>query len=137
MLSPVDSGKDLLFEPDHNLLTPLGVDAYESVVARGDDGSVWLSAQNYHGITAHLGAGMQLGTVRPTEVVAHDSVSISENACGSCNAPIKAAENSPQRLEQLCCELNLPSSTVSPGEVAKRRALIAEFSDVFALAKWL
>ena len=27
----------------------------------------------------------------------------------------------------------LPSSTVSPGEVAKLRALIAEFSDVFAL----
>ena len=72
MLSPVDNGKDLLFEPDHK--TPLGVDAYESVVARGDDDSVWLSAQNYHGITAHLEAGMQLGTVSPTEVVALDSV---------------------------------------------------------------
>ena len=128
VLSPVDSGKDLLFEPDHNLLTPLGVDAYERVVARGDDGSVWLSAQNYHGITAHLEAGMQLGTVRPTEVVALDSVSISENACGSCNAPVKAVENTPKRLEQLCCVLNLPSSTASPGEVAKLRALIAEFS---------
>ena len=32
VLSPVDSGKDLLFEPDNNLLTPLGIDPYESVV---------------------------------------------------------------------------------------------------------
>ena len=28
------------------------------------------SAQNYHSITAHLEAGMQLGIIRPTEVVA-------------------------------------------------------------------
>ena len=83
-----------MFEPDHNLLT--GVGGYESVVACDDDGSVWLSAQNYHSITAHLEAGMQLGTIRPTEVVALYSISISENTCVSCNAPIKAVENTPE-----------------------------------------
>ena len=42
---------------------------YVSVVVAGDKRNVVLALQTYQGVTAHLEAGMELGTVRPVEVV--------------------------------------------------------------------
>jgi len=46
---------------------------------------------------------------------------------------VGAVEYSSGRLEQLCCELNLPLDTLSPDEAEQLRNLIREFSDIFAL----
>ena len=122
--SPVPSCADLLFEPNYDLLIPLGVNSYEYVVTANGDGEVWLTVQNHWGITAHLETGMQLGTVRPTEVVALDSGPLPGGTDISCNAPVKAVECMPECLEQLCSELGL-LDTLSSGEAAQLKALFS------------
>lgn len=60
----------MLFEPEHDVLMPLGVNADECVVTTSEDGEVWLPVQNHQGITVHLKVGIRLGTVRSTEIIA-------------------------------------------------------------------
>ena len=50
-LSPICG--DMLFEPDHKVLVPLGVDAHECVITTDGDGVARLPLQNFQGITAH------------------------------------------------------------------------------------
>ena len=99
-----------------------------------DDGDVWLAVQNCQGITVHLDAGVELGTIRPTKVMPLHSDSQPGDTEVSHNAPVEAVEHTPGRLEQLCNELNLPLDTLSPGEAAQLKALVSEFSDIFALS---
>ena len=126
---------DLLFEPNLDLFMPLGVVACESVVTANKEGNVWLAIHNHQGITAHLEAGMQLGTVKPTEVVAEPLNSGSQSGDADCsyNASVKALKNTPERLQELSKVLNLPLDMLSSGEASQLNALISEFSDVFAL----
>jgi len=108
--SPVPGCADLLLEPNHDLLIPLGVNAYEYVVTANGDGKVRHTVQNHWGITAHLETGMQLGTVRPTKVVALDSGPLPGGTDVSCNAPVKAVGCMRECLERLCSELGLPDT---------------------------
>ena len=124
----------MLFEPKHDLLAPLGVNASECVVTVTEDGEVLLPVNNYQGITAHMEAGMQLGTVRSVEIVTSTGEILTESSkTTSSNAPLKAVECTPGRIEQVCAELNLPLDTLSPSEATELKALVTEFSDVFAL----
>ncbi len=129
--SPTTGGcSSLLFEPEHDVLAPLGVSASECVITVSEDGEVLLPVNNYQGITARR---MQLGTVRSIDGVALGGESLSERTGTSSNAPLKAVECILGRIEQVCAELNLPLDTLSPGEATQLKSLVTEFSDVFAL----
>ena len=110
-LSPICG--DLLFEPDHKVLVPLGVDAHECVITTDGDGRARLPLQNFQGITAHLEAGTQLGTIKSTDVVTLDSDFGDEDDDVSCHAHVKAVEQTPERFQQLYRELNLSLDTLT------------------------
>lgn len=132
--SPFSSSTDLLFEPDYDMFVSLGITASEYVVTASEEGYIWLTVQNPQGITAHLEGGMQLGTVRPTEIVALDGDYLPGDIGSSCVAPVTVVENVPECLEQLYSELLLPLDTRSSTEAAQVKALVTEFSSIFALS---
>ena len=130
------SAKDLLFEPDHEILAPLGVNAAESLITTCGNGEVWIPIENHQGVTVRLEAGTPLGTVRPADI--NYSATTSETSTTEClptssNSPVKTIRQTPERIKQLMSQLNLSLESLSPMEVLKLKALIEEFSDVFAL----
>ena len=131
--TPAPKCKGLLFEPEHAALEPLGVNAYESVVGVDENGELWLPIENYQGVTARLEAGMHLGTIRETTVVT-TSQSLSESTSSkSLINPVAAISCTPARVERLCSELEFPLEHLSSDENSQLRALITDFTDIFAL----
>lgn len=55
-------------------------------------------------------------------------------AATSCNAPVQAIFNTPDRTDQIVDALSLPVAKLSNDQVTQLKALIAEFPDVFALS---
>ena len=52
----------------------------------------------------------------------------------SCNAPVQATCNSPDKIEENVDALSLPATNLSADQMSQVKALIAEFPDVFALS---
>ena len=130
---PVNDYSDMLFEPDCAVLSQLGVSMLESVVKVDANGHVYLPVDNYQCITAHLEAGLPLGTVRPTVVSSLGDQELADNPNASTNAHVKAIQRTPERTELLVSQLALPSDQLLPDEHSELGALINEFQDVFAL----
>ena len=81
------------------------------------------------GVTVRL-AGIPLGTVRPADIATTSETSTTEYLPTSSNSPVKAIRQTPEHIKQLMSQLNLSLENLSPMEVLKLKALIA---DVFAL----
>ena len=134
--------KDLLFQPSQEVLRPLGVCVEESLISPPDDGTtVWVPVENYQGMSVHLEAGSELGVVTSlTEaVVPCEAGGVApagpegDDRDTSFMAPVKALENTPERVEKVIQSLDLSTDDLSPEEVIQLRELISEFADVFAL----
>ena len=91
-------------------------------------------------MTVRLEAGMQLGTVRPADVVlpikrfnADETSTSSDSLPTSSNSYVKTIQHTPERVQRLMEQLNLPLENLSSTEAMKLKKLLEEFSDVFAL----
>ena len=136
---------DFLFEPHHDALGTLGVCAQESLLHKRDDGTLLVPVQNYQGMAVHMEAGALLGEIRSLE---HDhkvltldealhlpSLAKDENGSAtSCNTPVQAVFNIPDRIDQIVDALSLPVTKLSSDQAVQLKALVAEFPDVFALS---
>ena len=136
---------DFLFEPHHDALGTLRVRAQESLLHKRDDGTLLVPVQNYQGMAVHMEAGALLGEIRSLE---HDhkvltldealhlpSLAKDENgSVTSCNAPVQAVFNIPDRIDQIVDALSLPVTKLSSDQAVQLKALVAEFPDVFALS---
>ena len=110
VMCPVKSQKDLLFEPDHEILAPLGVNAAKSLITTCGDGEVWIPIENHQGVTVRLEAGTPLGTVRPADITysaTTGETSTTEFLPTSSNSPVKAIRQTPEHIKQLMSQLNL------------------------------
>ena len=114
----------MLFEPKRELLGPLGIDAYESVISLRSDGTVLIPLENYQGIPVKLEEGVELGTVRECDLTKHETSGV-PGSCGTAEpeiasrcAAVKALPNTPERFEQLLKMLELPANKLSPEELA-------------------
>ncbi len=132
----------MLFEPNHEVLSLLGLNVEEAVVSASEKGDVWVPIENYQGVPAHLEAGVQLGTVRisvccrplpfPPCGVENPSpcpedVSPENVSPDSAMAAVRAIEYTPKRIDKLTEELNLPNDRLSPSENADLKLLSSNF----------
>ena len=109
---------DLLFEPCHDLLVPLGVSAQESVLSRCGDHTVLVPMENRQVVTVHLEPGTQLGIVKPIQVQRDmrlvDQLALSDlrllnpSQTSSSTAHVQAVKATPERCRKLSAALNLP-----------------------------
>ena len=143
-LSQSNAGmSDLLFEPCHNLLAPLGVSAHESVLSRCGDHTVLVPMENHQGVTVHLEPGTQLGVVKPVQVerdmrlvdqlVLSDMRPLDPPQTSICTAHVKAVKATPECCRKLSAALNLPAVELARDESPMLEALVCEFADAFAL----
>ena len=126
--------REVLFEPNHKVLDPLGVSVTESLVTL-KNGEVILPIENYHGNIVHLDAGVELSCVRCSESVLEcsDQPMRERMRSVSINAPIRAEKPPTSRVKKLLQMLCYPLVKLSPKENERLKSLITEFSDVFAL----
>lgn len=122
----------VLFEPCHEILEPLGLNVMESLVSM-EDNEIVLPVENHQGNTVYVSTGVQLGTVRNTDVDATELVEVSEGPV-ACNASVQAKITSCERAEKLPQLLCLPLVKLSPEENIQLKELVTEFNDVFALS---
>ena len=57
-------GQELLFEPAHNKIDPLGVSALEFLIFIDSEGLAVIAIQNYQGVCVQLHPGLEIGAVR-------------------------------------------------------------------------
>ena len=134
---------DLLFEPCHNLLAPLGVSAQESVLSRCDDHTVLVPMENHQGVTVHLDPGTQLGVVKSVQVERDmrlvDQLGLSDSRpldppqTSSGTAHVQAVKATPERCMKLSAALILPAMELARDEVPMLEALVCKFANVFAV----
>jgi hypothetical protein len=55
------------------------------------------------------------------------------DSVGSCNAPVKAVFNTPERIDQIVDALSLPVIKLSNDQASQLKALVTDFPDIFAL----
>ena len=128
-------GQELLFEPAHDKLEPLGVSALESLISVDSEGLAVIPIHNFQGVCVKLDPGMEIGAVRRCalpDVVKVDVEPVHEGNEADC-AHVKALRDDSQRCSKLIKALNLPASKLNSGEMDKLKALLLKFSDVFAL----
>ena len=130
-------GQELLFEPAHDKLEPLRVSALESLISVYcySEGLAVIPIQNYQGVCVQLDPGMKIGVVRRCvlpDVVEMEADLVCECAEANC-VHMKALKNDSQWYHKLLEALNLPDSKLNTEEMAKLKALLFDFSDVFAL----
>ena len=139
---PENLKTNMLFEPNHSTLVPLGASTEDSLVPTCENGEVLVPVQNFQGIPVHLEAGAQLGTVRPADPVelsgtgmegSVEALPSPENLSMSVTSHVKVLEHSPERFKRLLEQLNLPLESLSLAEANLLKPLIEEFSDIFAL----
>lgn len=129
-------GQELLFEPAHDRLEPLGVSALESLISVDSEGLAVIPIQNFQGVCVKLDPGMQIGAVRCplpdiVEVDVEPNREVHECTEANC-AHVKAFDDS-QRCHKLLKALNLPACKLKSEELGKLKALLCDFSYVFAL----
>ena len=126
--------RDVLFEPNHKILDILGINVTESLVTL-KSGEIVLPVENHHGNTVHLDADVELGSVRCSNSMLERSdqpVQDREKTISS-NAPVQAESYPTSRIEKLLQILCHPLEKLSAEENEQLKALLVEFSDVFAL----
>ena len=130
----VFADQEVLFEPNHECLDPLGVSVTESLVTL-KNGEVALPIENYCGNLVHLDAGVELGCVRCSGPVweCSDEPVQERVESASINAAVRAEIPPVSRLSKLLQMLCHPLVKLSPEENGQLKSLITEFSDVFAL----
>ena len=130
--------QDYPFEPNHHMLADYEVTAVESVVVM-EKGEILLPLENHTGNMLHLEAGVELGTVRNVDVPepVDDGGQCTADNCAqhlmSTTSTVKMITPSPERIKKLLPVLCLPLEKLTPEESDQLKALILEFSDVFAL----
>ena len=123
--------KTLIFEPCHEVLDPLRLSALESLVSV-EDCEIVLPMENHEGNTVHVGAGVQLGTVRCSDIAGNEPIDVPVGPV-SCNAHVLVSTVSAKQVEKLHKSLCLPLVKLSPKQNDQLKNLILEFHDVFAL----
>ena len=94
--------EQLLFEPRHEALEPLGLSAHESLVTVSD-GIALIPLQNFQGVSVKLDKGTPLGMVQPCEPLYRDLAqpgegpSLSDSPGGGLCANVKALPNTLER----------------------------------------
>jgi len=127
------SDGDFLFEPSQKVLEGHGLSAMECLVT-ARDGKVSLPVENFQEFTVHMDAGEELGILRPLgSSLATPSYGDDSDIGTSTAAAVETVIPSPERLEELCRQLQLPFDKLTPGERGQLESTISEFSDVFAL----
>ena len=126
-------GQELLFEPAHDELEPLGVSAIESLISVNSDGVAVIPVQNFQGVCAHLDSGTRIGTVRKCDL---SDIEVTPSKIAGCPevacAHVKAFSGSePRRHEKLLEELNLPKCKLNADELDQLKTVLFEYSDVF------
>ena len=136
--------RDMLFEPKHGALDPLGLTTQEALVSVLADGSVLIPIQNFQGVPVKLDEGLELGVARccelPVELVAaRDRVELADVdpkavPVSTC-AAVRTIDVTPERGEQqqLIKLLDLPVGKLNPDELDQLKKLLIRSSDVFAL----
>ena len=125
------SDGDFLFEPNQKALRSRGLSALECLVT-AEGGKVFLPVENFQEFTAHLDAGEEIGMLRPLDLpplCCEDTT----HTLPSSTAVVKTTAPSPERLERLLRELQLPLDKLTPEEGEQLKAGISDFSDEFAL----
>ena len=108
-------GRELLFQPKHQVLDNLGVWTQEFLIIVQPDGKAYIPVQNFQGLTIKLNEGVQLGVASLCDIPRQDEpVTETEPKQGksvppgSTCASVKALINSPERYERLQNMLDFP-----------------------------
>ena len=129
--------EQVLFEPRHEALEPLGLNAQESLVTVSD-GIALIPLKNYQGVSVKLDEGTPLGMVQQCEPVCQvlteprERPSLSGSQSGGLCAHVKALPNTPERYQRLLEALELPDQ-LGDDELKQLKELLRESADVFAL----
>ena len=141
----------VLFEPCKDVLEPMGLCMFESLVAVDGEGFALVPVENCGCVCVHLEEGMEVGTVRCVEKVIEDVCGFvgdggvgavdevgadtgesqvdGEEQCGSVGTVVQT----PGRIERLLEALELPSEKLTEEQFRQLRELVGDYSDVFAL----
>ena len=134
-------GDQLLFEPEHQKLSELGIWAQESLIAVQPSGKALLPIQNFQGISVKLTEGEQLGVASLCDLPrSEEPESNPEPTLGfapqgqrdSTCACVNALPNTPERYATLMKVLDLPDD-VNPSEMKEFNELMKKSTDIFAL----
>ena len=119
----------LLFEPNYEFADTAGITLLECLVSVQED-EVLIPIENQEGMTTYLEVNVELGSVRALDDV---QPVVAPREESSTMSAVKAVTPTPQRLDQLLNALIVPSRRLSTEETQQLKAVITEFSDVFAL----
>ena len=133
-------GECLLFGPEHQSLDSLGVSALESLISVDDKGIALVPIQNCQGSYIRLKKGTCLGMIRPIRLWTPEVLQPEGTDSGipgtepsSTCSQVTGYEDKDQRALKLLEALGLPEGKLSSPQVAELKALLQEYSDVFAL----
>ena len=132
-------GDELLFHPEHQRMSELGVWAQEALISVQSNGKALIPLQNFQGMSVKLKEGEHIGVAslcdlpRPEEPEFYPEP-MRETAMqsnGTCTC-VQALPNTPERYETLMQLLDLPDD-IGSCEVDKFNELMKKSTDVFAL----
>ena len=125
---------DFLFEPSQKVMEGHGLSAMECLVT-AREGKVSLPVENFQEFIAHMDAGEKIAILRPLDSAVVTSLPEDDtlNADTSTVNVVDMVTPSPERLEELHRQLQLPFDKLTQEERGQLEGNISEFSDVFAL----
>ena len=114
--------EQLLFEPEHQRLSELGIWAQESLITVQPSGKALIPIQNFQGISVKLEEGEQLGVATPCDLPGPEEPVLdpeptlglpTRTQCTSTCASVNALSNTPERYATLMKVLDLPDDVSS------------------------